>query len=264
MSDKLNIRAPAMAGLFYPADARRLRLEVDGHLRAAHACHGRPVRALVAPHAGYAYSGPVAGSAFRTLEGRADIRRVVIAGPSHHVAFQGVAVPGWDAFHTPLGNVPVDPVAVAEALRLPGVVRRDDAHEAEHCIEVMLPFLQRVLGDFSILPLVAGDAPPAALDALWRHFCADPATLALVSTDLSHYHAYEVARGLDETTAEAIEGLNPGAIGPEDACGRIPLQGLLMTARSLGWKVRRLDLRNSGDTAGGRDRVVGYGAHALA
>lgn len=254
-----------MAGLFYPAHPRELADTVHACLRSARGAGGPAPRALIAPHAGYPYSGPVAGSAYARLAPlRGRVRRVVLVGPSHHVAFRGLAVPSDDAFATPLGDVPVDRDAVARLLRLPQVSERDDAHDREHSLEVQLPFLQEVLGRFSLVPLAAGDATPDEVaDALELLF-DEPGTLVVVSSDLSHYLDYGAAQRLDRETSRAIERLEPDALGRKSACGRTAVAGLLVLARRRGLAARTLDLRSSGDTAGPRDRVVGYGAYELA
>ena len=266
-----SIRRPAVAGrspgaAFYPADPEALRAQVDALLAEARAAAppraARP-KALVAPHAGYRYSGPVAASAYARVD-PAGIRRVVLLGPAHRVALRGLAAPCAEAFATPLGLVPLDAAALATALRLPEVRRSDPAHAFEHSLEVQLPFLQRVLGDFDLVPLVFGDARPeeveAVLDALW----GGPETLVVVSSDLSHYRGYAEARDLDARTTRSIEALEPRAIGPEQACGRAGVQGLLLAARTRGLAARCVDLRSSGDTAGDRETVVGYGAYVFA
>lgn len=258
-------RPAAMAGMFYPGDARALRAEIAGFLAAADVpADGAPPKAIVAPHAGYVYSGPVAASAYaRLVAARGEIHRVVLLGPSHRVPFHGLALPGAAAFATPLGEVPVDAAAVAALSRFPQVRTLPEAHAAEHSLEVHLPFLQSVLGPFTLVPLVVGDAAPAeveqVLDALW----GGEETLIVVSSDLSHYHDYETARALDRTTSTAIEALDERPIGYEQACGRVPLGGLLRCARSRGMHARCIDLRNSGDTAGPRGEVVGYGAYVF-
>jgi AmmeMemoRadiSam system protein B len=237
---------------------------------AAAACPSEALpKAVIVPHAGYVYSGPVAAAAYvRLRPGRGVVRRVVLLGPSHHVPFRGLAVPATEAFATPLGEVPVDRQAVERILALPSVREFDGAHADEHSLEVQLPFLQEVLeeqpGDFALVPIAAGSAPPeevaSVIEALWD----GAETLFVVSSDLSHYHDYETARRLDAATCRAIEAMRPEDIGEEDACGRVPVRGLLLAARRHGLRARTLDLRNSGDTAGPRDRVVGYGAWALA
>jgi hypothetical protein len=211
------------------------------------------------------YSGPVAASAFaRIAPLRGRIRRVVLIGPSHHVALRGLAVPSAGAFATPLGDVPVDRAAVERLLGLPQVVERDDAHAREHSLEVQLPFLQQVLGEFALVPLAAGDASAEEVAEVLERFLDEPQTLIVVSTDLSHYHDYTTARRMDAATSRAIEELRPELLGRESACGRVAVGGLLVLARRRGLSVRTLDLRSSGDTAGPRDQVVGYGAYELA
>lgn len=256
-------RKPAVAGSFYPSDPGALRSTVDGLLAAAKADAGPAPRALVAPHAGYVYSGPVAASAYALLRPHRDLfRRVVLLGPAHRVALHGLALPGVDAFETPLGDVPLDGEAIA-GLRHPALTTDESAHRQEHCLEVHLPFLQRVLGDFRLVPLLVGAARPdevaAVIDALWD----GPSTLVVVSTDLCHYLPYAEAARRDRATCAAIEALDGASLRGDDACGAAPLKGLLLAAKRLGLAVRTLDLRNSGDTAGGRAQVVGYGAWAL-
>jgi MEMO1 family protein len=256
-----SLRPPAVAGRFYPAEAGRLRQAVDGFLGAAQ-CPVRPaLKAVVAPHAGYPYSGPIAGTAFRSIVKSArPIRRVVLLGPSHHVAFDGLALCEAKAWATPLGEVSVDEEWVDRVRSHPAVKLREDAHRIEHCLEVELPFLQQTLGVFKLVPLVVGDASDEAvrqvLDLLW----GGPETCLVVSSDLSHYYDYATANELDRATAAAIEELRPADIGPEHACGRIPIRGLLRAARERGLRAETVDLRNSGDTAGQPDSVVGYGA----
>lgn len=259
------IRAPAVAGTFYPADGARLRAVVEGCLGAARGAHdGRRPKALIAPHAGYVYSGPVAGRAFAALgAGAAQIRRVVVVGPAHFVPLRGLALPTAAAFRTPLGEVPLDGAALAALRDLPQVKVDDAPHAPEHGIEVELPFLQTLLGDFALVPLVVGEATPEQVALVLHRLWGGPETLLVISSDLSHYEAYARAREHDAATAVAIEGLDGAALGPADACGWLAIAGLLREARRRGLAARRLDLRNSGDTAGSRDAVVGYGAWAF-
>jgi len=256
-------RTPAVAGLFYPVDAGALRAELRALLAAAEA--GAPVpKAIIAPHAGYVYSGPVAASVYaRLIPARGRIRRVVLLGPAHRVAFDGLALSGAAAFVTPLGKIPLDVAAVAQLQALPQVCVLDAAHREEHSLEVQLPFLQEVLGDFTLIPLVVGDATPVEVSEVIETLWGGEETLIVISSDLSHYHDYATARRRDAATTRAIEALRPQDIGYEDACGRLPVGGLLLCARRHGLRVETLDLRNSGDTAGPRDRVVGYGAWAF-
>lgn len=254
------IRPPAVAGAFYPAEPNRLRQAVAGHVGTATATVDTLPKAVIAPHAGYVYSGPVAGNAFKAFTPRPPIRRVVVLGPSHYVAFPGLALSSASRFETPLGLVPVDEAATRTLAALPQVRVFDPAHAEEHALEVELPFLQELLGDFTLVPLVVGDATDeevgAVIDTLW----GGPETLFVISSDLSHFLDYDAARELDRQTARAIESREPEAIGRDQACGRIPIRGWLWAARRRGLNAQTLDLRNSGDTAGARERVVGYGA----
>lgn len=258
------MRSPAVAGMFYSDDPAELRDDVDrllGAVRPGSGASGGAPRALIAPHAGYVYSGPVAARAFHRLAGAGGtFGRVVVIGPSHHVAFRGIAAPRAAAFRTPLGELPVDRAAITD---LPGVVLADEPHRREHAIEVELPFLQRTLGGFALVPLVVGDAIDAEVAAVLEPFADDPATLIVVSSDLSHFLDYDAAVRRDQSTAVAIERLDGAPLGPDDACGYLPIRGWMALARRRGSGVERLDLRNSGDTAGDRRRVVGYGAWAF-
>jgi hypothetical protein len=260
----MRVRPPAVAGSFYPDDSVLLAGTVDGYLAGASRRKGAPPRALVAPHAGYLYSGPVAASAFATLRGAAGrFRRVLLLGPSHYVPFAGLALSTAEAFETPLGRVALDGSARTALADLAQVVVADAPHAREHSLEVELPFLQRVLGEFLLVPLAVGEAGDEEVAQVIDRL-ADAETLVVVSTDLSHYQPYEAARRLDRRTSDAIEALAPEAIGERDACGRVPLRGLLAWARARHLACELLDLRNSGDTAGPPERVVGYGAYALA
>jgi AmmeMemoRadiSam system protein B len=262
----MRVRAPAVAGMFYPGRPGDLQQTVSNFLAEAGAAHdGPPPKAMILPHAGYVYSGAVAAAGYARLAGaRQRIRRVVMLGPAHTLAVRGLAASSAEAFETPLGPVPVDRAAVAGLGDLPQVAEADAAHRMEHCLEVQLPFLQAALAEFALVPLLVGRATTGevadVLDRLW----GGPETLIVISSDLSHYCDYESARRLDADTARAIEGLEPEAIADHQACGRIPIKGLLSAAARRGLAAERLDLRNSGDTAGRRDKVVGYGAWAFA
>lgn len=261
---KTLVRPAAVAGTFYPADPQELESEVDAFLDVPVPSDESPPKALIVPHAGYVYSGATAGAAYARLKPlRGATQRVVVLGPAHRVWVDGIAVSSADAFATPLGIVPVDDALRRRALAFPLVQVGDRAHASEHALEVQLPFLQRVLGDFRVLPLVVGDASTddvaQVIDALW----GGNETLIVVSSDLSHYHDYDTARRLDARTAAAIVAGDGDAIRDDDACGARPVRGLLEAARHHGLGVRLIDLRTSGDTAGDRDSVVGYGAFAL-
>lgn len=252
-----SIRHPAVAGLFYPSDQAALAAQVDSMLKAVRVTVPSP-KALIVPHAGYSYSGPVAASGYASLRGLAGrVRRVVLLGPVHRVPVRGLALPGVEAFATPLGIVPVDAAAVSELAALPQVTVSAAAHAAEHSLEVHLPFLQQVFGDFSLVPLAVGDATPAQVAEVLERLWGGPETLLVVSSDLSHYLPYEAARRADRATLERILELQP-VLDHQQACGATPINGLLVCARRHGLTPRLLDLRNSGDTAGDRQRVVGY------
>jgi AmmeMemoRadiSam system protein B len=260
------VRPPAVSGLFYPASAEELRSAVEGYLRETPGRNGAPApKAVIAPHAGYVYSGPIAGSAFRTFAGAAAVsavERVVLLGPSHFVPFRGLALPGHESFGTPLGTVKLQGKGAQAALRLPQVRIIPEAHVREHSLEVELPFLQVLLGDFELVPLVVGEAEPdevaEVLDRLW----GGPETLIVISSDLSHYLSQDAARRADRQTADAILSLG-GPLDPRQACGAGPINGLLHAARARGLTAELLDLRSSADTAGDPSRVVGYGAFAF-
>jgi MEMO1 family protein len=258
-----SVRNPAVAGLFYPADPRELRAMIAGFFAEAKA-EGAVPKAIIAPHAGYVYSGPIAASVYARLRpARGRITRVVLLGPAHRVGFEGLALANADCFVTPLGRVPVDAEAVALVVDLPQVHRLDAAHAQEHSLEVHLPFLQEALGEFRLLPLVVGDTTPDEVGEVLERLWGGEETLIVVSSDLSHYRDYATAQRLDRATSDAIERLAPEAIGYDQACGRNPVNGLLRAARRHGLHAHTIDLRNSGDTAGSRDRVVGYGAYVF-
>lgn len=257
-------RPAAVAGMFYPASTAELGRQVDEMLAAAAGGERAPApKALIAPHAGYVYSGPIAASAYAQIRSRRGrIRRVVLLGPVHRVPVRGLALPGAERFATPLGDVAVDAEAVAALRDLPQVIESRPAHADEHSLEVQLPFLQRALGEFSLLPLAVGDASAEevaeVLDRLW----GGDETLIVVSSDLSHYLPYEMARRIDRDTVDHLLSLDI-ELEHERACGATPVNGLLLAARRRQLRAELLDLRNSGDTAGDRRRVVGYAAVAF-
>lgn len=261
------VRAAAVAGSFYPSDPAQLRAIVESMLEQARTAGdepSKPPKAIITPHAGYIYSGPTAAHAYLQLSGgRASIRRVILLGPSHFVPLRGLALPRSSAFETPLGLVPMDPAAEARLRELAQVSISDAPHAREHSLEVQLPFLQVVLDEFELVPLVVGESPGSETGAVLDQFWGGEETVIVISTDLSHYHDYDTARGIDQRTAEAIETLSTAEIQPEQACGCRPLNGMIDAARRHGLTPSRLDLRSSGDTAGPRDAVVGYGAWAL-
>jgi len=260
-----NTRRPAVAGMFYPGGSAALRAMVDEFMaQAVVPPAGAAPKAVIAPHAGFVYSGPIAANAYAQLApARDEIRRIVLLGPSHRVPFQGLALSSAARFSTPLGEIPLDLDAMTLLDGLPQVQVLDRAHAQEHSLEVQLPFLQRVLGEFRLVPLVVGEASAEEVAEVIERLWGGPETRFVISSDLSHHHDYATARRMDQATSQAIEALRPEAIGYEDACGRIPVSGLLRAAQRHGLRGRILDLRNSGDTAGPRNQVVGYGAYVF-
>ncbi len=258
-----NVKPPAVAGLFYPEDPQQLR---DMLVRMLAEARGdiEPPKALIAPHAGYVYSGQVAASAYATLKAaRHSIKRVVLLGPAHRVYLRGLALASNNSFATPLGKIAVDQDLQQRVAALPLVSINDQAFAQEHSLEVHLPFLQVVLDQFTILPLIVGDATADEVAEVLQTVWGGKETLIVISSDLSHYHNYDTAGRLDRQTSEQIISLRGDLFGPDQACGARPIQGLLKIARQLHLHAEILDVRNSGDTAGKRDRVVGYGAYAL-
>lgn len=260
-----SVREPACAGRFYPADETALREAVEAYLEDASGGGeiGRP-RAVIAPHAGYPYSGPIAGEAFAALGSlRETVDRVVLVGPSHFVRVSsGLAVPTREIFETPLGRVRVETGVLDELVEEGVAAYADGPHEREHSLETHLPFLQEMLGDFAIVPVVTGSGAEPAVARLFDEV-VDASTVVSVSSDLSHYLDYDSARRVDDTTREAVEAFEPDAIDDRQACGHTAVRGLLDWADASGFGVETLAMANSGDTAGGRDEVVGYGAWAF-
>jgi AmmeMemoRadiSam system protein B len=260
---RLSVRPPAVAGSFYPAAKGELKATVEALLAEPKAAGQRRLLGVIAPHAGYIYSGPVAASAFAEVAAAGHgYTRVLLVGPPHYVPVSGIAASSAKAFATPLGDVPLDTDALASLLDDRFVGIHDRAHAPEHSLEVELPFLQTALGDFTLIPLVVGDASPQQVARIIGTMM-DGRTLLVVSTDLSHYLDDAAARARDRATAGAIEQLDYATLGPYDACGVSALNGALFAGHERGWTIKRLDLRNSGDTSGDRSRVVGYGAWAV-
>jgi AmmeMemoRadiSam system protein B len=284
-----SLRLSAVAGTFYPKAPTALHAVVRACIDAA-AARARPMvaaaaglarttggvtagwsaenaprpKAVIVPHAGYVYSGEIAAAAYaRLAAGGDDIRRVVLFGPTHRVPVRGLALPSAHAFATPLGNVGIDCEAVEAALALPQVRRSDAAHALEHSLEVQLPFLKAILGEFAIVPFAVGDATPEEVAEVIESLWGGPETLIVVSSDLSHYHRYAAAQAIDRMTADTVLGLSP-TLDHEQACGATPVNALLLSARAHRLEAELLDLRNSGDTAGDRSRVVGYASFAFA
>lgn len=254
-----SVRPPAVAGLFYPGDKDELRIMLEGLLKDAVKTDYCP-KAIIAPHAGYVYSGPVAASAYATLANcQHAIERVVLVGPDHRVGFRGIAAPSSSAFQTPLGTVSIDQKAIYELGDL--VTVYDIAHEQEHSLEVHLPFLQIMLGEFKLVPLVISSALTEEVADVLRRLWGGAETLIVVSSDLSHYLDYDIARETDAATTEAIERMDGDIIHSNDACGFQGIRGLLRIGIEKDLQEETLDVRNSGDTAGPKSQVVGYGAY---
>jgi hypothetical protein len=271
------VRPPAVAGTFYPKDPSRLALTVDRLLDEAKQAQAAlagpasasdvtsPPLALLVPHAGYVYSGPVAAHAYaRLLPFASEIRRYVLLGPEHRGFVERLALPDADAWATPLGEVEIDADLEREAASLPGVVRDARAHAAEHSLEVQLPFLQRVSSEFQVLPLLVGSAGVGQVAEFVGRFLGRPQTVVVISSDLSHYLPYDEARRVDAETVRRISELDVELVTHDEACGATPLNGFLLAARRAHLTPVLLDLRNSGDTAGPREEVVGYASFAFA
>jgi MEMO1 family protein len=257
-----NIRKPAVAGQFYPDDAQELSRVLKSLYAAARTCQVSQVKAIIVPHAGYIYSGEVAASAYLTLIPQMHkIKRVILLGPAHRVGFHGLATTSMNYFNTPLGDIPIDKSAINIIESLPQVVTLDRAHTHEHSLEVQLPFLQNLLDKFTLIPLVVGDCNSQQVSEVLELLWGGEETLIVISSDLSHYNSYNDALHQDRKTSESILNMQPEKIDFDDACGRIPIKGLLISATRHNLTAQQVDLRNSGDTAGPRDRVVGYGAY---
>jgi AmmeMemoRadiSam system protein B len=256
-------RPPAVAGRFYPGSPAQLGDCVEQLLAAAQAA-SEPPKGVIAPHAGYVYSGAIAATAYASLRARArEITKVVLLGPAHRVYIEGLALPNAERFATPLGDVPIDAELSRRVLELPFVRRSTQAHALEHSLEVHVPFLQAILPEFSLLPLVVGDATPEQVAEVLELCWGGPETAIVISTDLSHYHSYDEATALDRATAEWITRASEPGLDPRRACGARCVDGLIELGRRRPLRVELLDLRNSGDTAGPRDQVVGYAAFAV-
>lgn len=264
-------QAAAVAGLFYPAEPNTLQQNVDRFLLQAKReislgnLAATPVKALIVPHAGYTYSGAVAAAAYVHLLPHArHIRRVVVFAPAHRLAFRGLATASADQFKTPLGVIPVDKVGRQHLIEGDYPVSIvDDAFHQEHALEVQLPFLQRIIRSFTMLPILVGEADPVEVKKVLNQCWGGPETLIVISSDLSHFHTYQTAERMDNHTTTAIESLQPDAIAYADACGRIPINGLLLVAKEKGLHVKTVARCNSGDTGGDKQRVVGYGAYVF-
>lgn len=256
------VREPAVAGTFYPNDPTALRSMIDDYLPADNGDElvSQAPKAIIAPHAGYIYSGSIAGRAYAQLRPVSGIiTRVVLMGPSHRVAFRGMAVPSSTSFRTPLGDIPIASDAIQKIIESPDVGFLDQAHAQEHSLEVHLPFLQSVLGEFDLVPIVVGDANKESVANILTQLWGGDETLIVISSDLSHYEAYSDAQELDKKTKDKIETLDATLVG-SDACGCRPVNGLLHYLKHNSLGIETIDIKNSGDTAGDKKRVVGYGA----
>ncbi|MCF7807380.1 MAG: AmmeMemoRadiSam system protein B [Candidatus Marinimicrobia bacterium] len=265
MSHYSNTRPPAVAGMFYPGTAAEIRQRIDSFLADIPAVQGQAPKAIIVPHAGYIYSGIVAATAYDTLQAvAAQIKTVILLGPSHRIPLQGLALPTVEIFQTPLGDIDLDTKTIYKLVKdFKQVQLSDRAHEEEHALEVQLPFLQTVLENFELIPIVVGDASETEVSEVLESCWGGEETLVVISSDLSHFYSYEKAKRLDEETAELIEAFRGEALPEHSACGRIPIRGMLHLAQKRGMSIKRFDLRNSGDTAGSHDQVVGYGAWGL-
>ncbi|OLQ74771.1 AmmeMemoRadiSam system protein B [Photobacterium proteolyticum] len=258
----MNIRPPAVAGSFYDKSPETLQCQLDSWLIPT-TDEYKKIRAVVVPHAGYVYSGKVAAQAYRYLKSQADtIKRVILIGPSHRYFFQGCAIPSVDYFASPLGNIAIDKQSVEILREIDDIEVSDQIHAFEHCLEVQLPFLQTCLNEFTLLPLLTSNVSPVnvanIIDSLWQ----DDSTLLVISSDLSHYHPYSEAQKIDQDTCSLIEHYDP-SLTPEQACGSTGINTLLLLAKQRDYQITRIELKNSGDTAGDKERVVGYVSYLI-
>lgn len=260
-----NIRQPAVSGSFYPDKPEDLKAMISGYLQqVAVSPTDKVPKAIIVPHAGYIYSGEIAASAYALLQPKyKTIKHVVLLGPSHKVGFSGLALSHADAFNTPLGDIALDTQAIASLSHFSFVHYRDQAHLFEHSLEVQLPFLQLILDSFQLIPIVAGDCPAEQIAQLLALFYDQDDTLIVISSDLSHFHDYATAQRLDKATSEKIEQLDYQHLGYDSACGRVPVSGLLALAKTKNLQIKTINLKNSGDTAGDKNSVVGYGAYVI-
>jgi len=257
------VRPPAVAGLFYPLARNELEQMIRHYLDQADVDIPAP-KAIIAPHAGYIYSGPIAAEVYASLKQvRHCINKVILLGPAHRVYLEGMALPDATTFATPLGDIEIDQELVRKVSRFPQVIVMDSAHTQEHSLEVHLPFLQTVLDGFTLLPLVVGEVRQEQVSEVLSAVWGGAETLIVISSDLSHYHEYEMARQIDAATSNAIKNYQLDEIGPDQACGCRPMRGLLNLARQKEMEIKILDVRNSGDTAGTHEQVVGYGAYSI-
>jgi len=261
-----HIRPPAVAGSFYPDNVNTLQKMIQElmHQVPQRQNSSTKPKALIVPHAGYIYSGLTAAFGYHQLQQfKQDIKRVILLGPSHRVALYGMAVPSVDYFQTPLGDIQLDTSEINKLVQQGLVDFSDQAHQQEHSLEVQLPFLQQVLDDFTLLPIVVGQSPYQVTSQLLESYINNSEDLIVISTDLSHFLTYQQAQERDQRTANLIENLSLEQLTGHDACGVMPLTGMLQTCKAHDFNITQLDLRNSGDTAGDKQRVVGYGSWAV-
>ena len=259
----MSIREAAVAGQFYSADKKQLKQDIEQLLADSRAPVNHKPQALIVPHAGYIYSGSTAATAYRALETcRQEIKQIVLLGPAHRVYLQGMALPSVDAFNTPLGNIKLDRDVIDSIASLPDVIISDEAHRLEHSLEVQLPFLQTLFDDFTLVPIVVGDSAPKQVAALIDTLSANPQSVIIISSDLSHFHNYETARQIDASTCKRILQKSSQLAG-EEACGARAINGLMASAFAQSLNIELLAACNSGDTAGDKNRVVGYGSFLL-
>ncbi len=259
----MSIRQAAVAGQFYPADKIQLQTQIDQLMATGKVQSGARPEALIVPHAGYVFSGRTAAQAYQSLISRRhEIKRVILFGPAHRVYLAGMALPSVDSFRTPLGDIPLDRENIARVATLPGVIESDEVHRLEHSLEVQLPFLQSILDDFLLIPVAVGDCDAdtvaSLLDSLW----GGNDSLTIISTDLSHFHPYDVAEKIDASTCQKILDKSSNLTGKE-ACGARVLNGLMRSKHAQALDIELLACCNSGNTAGDKNRVVGYGSFIL-
>jgi hypothetical protein len=253
--EKIVIREPVVAGMFYPAQKEELKAMIDNYLNKARVDNIENIRGIVSPHAGYIYSGPVAAYGYKAIKGKS-YKTVIILSPSHHAFFYGASIPDVTHYKTPLGLVKLSP-KVEQLRKEKIIVSVPQAHPQEHSVEVQIPFLQAVLKDFEIIPIVVGNVNPEELASMLINYI-DNSTLIIASSDLSHYHPYNVAVSLDKNCIEAIPSLDFENMDKCEACGKLPILTLMHIAKHFGWRGKLLDYRNSGDTVGDKRAVVGY------
>ena len=258
------IKQADVAGMFYPGEEASLRQMVDGFIQKALSFDLRP-RAIIAPHAGYIYSGSIAGTAYKTIAAvRDQIENVIIMSPAHRFYLRGIALHMADAFATPLGNIPVNIGIVKKIKQFSSVQWEERSFIQEHGLETHLPFIQRAFKPgIKIVPMIVGECQESEVAEILESVWEDPRNFVIISSDLSHFHSYADAKKLDRNTVDLIQNLDSQSLDTEFACGHYPICGLLNLARNRKLKIKALDIRSSGDTAGSKESVVGYGSFAV-